>query len=133
MTENGSVRVGRWKCGQCTAIFDSKKALSVDSRHQHAYGTVLKRFVFGDECLVCGKIFFAHPRLLAHVRSSVHCRSSYVDCFPPAADEVVESAQEADSAYAQELRSKGWLPTKAFVPPIRVSGPLLPAGGTDWQ
>lgn len=61
VTENGSVRVGRWKCGQCTAIFDSKKALSVDSRHQHAYCTVLKRFVFGDECLVCGKIFLPVP------------------------------------------------------------------------
>eukprot|EP00435_Cladocopium_sp_Y103_P044445 s918_g12.t1 len=120
-----------WKCGQCAMSFVSKQALAVHARHKHDYMSTLKRYVFGDECLACGRKYFNRHRLLAHVKAVAACRDSYLSCFLPAPSDVVESAAAMDLQHATELRAQGWMPTKAFVPPVRVYGPYLPPCGSD--
>eukprot|EP00435_Cladocopium_sp_Y103_P048270 s546_g14.t1 len=122
---------GTWRCGQCDLSFASKRALAMHARHKHDYQSILKRYVFGDECLACGKKFFSRCRLLAHVKAVVVCRASYISCFCPAPSEVVDAAAAEDLQYASELRAQGWLPTKAFLPPVRVFGPYLPLQGSE--
>eukprot|EP00435_Cladocopium_sp_Y103_P062110 s101_g23.t1 len=105
--------------------------VSLRKMHKHDYRSMLKRYVFGDECLACGKKFFSRSRLLAHVKAVESCRASYIGCFCPAPLEVVEAAEAEDMQYASMLRAQGWLPTKAFLPPTRVFGPYLPLPGSD--
>ena len=73
--------------------------------------------------------FFHTLALSAHVKASRSCREAYIACFPPARDEAVCCEQAEDSKLAKDMKSQGWLPTEAFVPPIRVPGPLLPSAG----
>ena len=125
------VKVRKWKCNLCDASFDSKKALAVHARHKHNYRTQLKYFVLGDECLACGKKFFSRTRLLAHTVASDTCKNSYLACFVPAAEEVVEQIEGEEREQMRALRAQGWSASKAFLPVTRISGPLLPGSGTE--
>lgn len=120
-----------WRCNLCNANFESKKALSVHARHKHQYRTVLKYYVLGDECLACGKKFFNRVRLLAHVGNAQACKDTYMACFVPAAEEVVEQIAIEERDHARVLKSQGWHVSKAFLPATRVQGPLLPECGTE--
>ena len=61
----------------------------------------------------------------------MHCTDTYLACFPPEDEDVLSQAGAEDAAYARDLRLNGWLPTKAFKPPCRVHGPLLPCAGSQ--
>ena len=122
---------GAWKCNLCDESFDSKKALAVHARHRHQYRTIMKYYVFGDECHACCKKFFNRSRLLAHVHASAGCKDTYLDCFVPESEEVVEQVEAAERETARDLRAQGWNPSKAFLPVIKVCGPPLPKCGTE--
>ena len=124
-------KVRKWRCNLCDASFDTKKALAVHARHKHKYRTQLKYFVFGDECLACGKKFFSRTRLLAHTGASKACKDSYFACFVPAAEEVVEQTECEEREQMRVLRAQGWSASKAFLPVTKISGPLLPGSGTE--
>ena len=128
---NSECIVQKWKCNLCCETFGSKKALSVHARHKHQYRKMLKYFVLGDECLVCGKKFFSRVRLLAHVAQSEHCKESYLACFAPASEEEVQLLEQEEREQARALRAQGWHHTKAFLPVTRVHGPTLPESGTE--
>lgn len=121
----------KWRCNLCDAGFDSKKALAVHARHKHQYRTMLKYFVLGDECLACGKKFFNRPRTLAHVGASTTCKDTYFACFVPATEVQVERLEEDERDHARALRAQGWSPFKAFLPAVRICGPLLPGSGSE--
>ena len=121
---------GNWKCTLCGDGFASRKALAVHARHKHQYRTKIKYFVFGDECSACGKKYFCRARLLAHIVTSTACRETYFDCFMPASEDEVDRIEEEEREQARNLRAQGWFPSKAFLPVVRFSGPLLPGSGT---
>ena len=122
---------GSWKCNLCDESFQSKKALAVHARHKHQYRTIMKYYVFGDECHACCKRYFNRPRLLAHVHASLYCKNTYLACFAPASEEDVDRVEAEEREAARTLRAAGWNPTKAFLPVIKVCGPPLPESGTE--
>ena len=52
-------------------------------------------------------------------------------CFPPLPEVEVARLDAEDKQYAIDMRQSGWWRTKAFAPPLKVHGPLLPTQGTD--
>ena len=120
-----------WKCSLCPEGFDTKKALTVHARHKDQYRSLLKYVVLGDECLACCKKFFNRTRLLAHVGNSRACKNTYLACFVPASEEEVQKLEDEDRENYRMLKSEGWHSSKAFLPMIRVCGPVLPECGTD--
>eukprot|EP00435_Cladocopium_sp_Y103_P031829 s854_g8.t1 len=69
-------------------------------------------------------------RAISHVHTSDKCKSTLLACFVPAEEDVVETVDAEDAVIARTLKSQGWLPTKAFLPAVRVPLPLLPAADT---
>eukprot|EP00435_Cladocopium_sp_Y103_P053645 s1470_g17.t1 len=49
----------------------------------------------------------------------------------PAPSADVDAAADDDFDHSSSLRKQGWLPTKAFVPPVKFFGPLLPPTGSE--
>ena len=135
LTDEQSSRVetvgGMWKCNLCDDSFSSKKALAVHARHKHQYRTIMKYYIFGDECHACCKKFFSRARLLAHVHASTGCKDTYLACFVPASEDFVCQVEEEERNVARDLRAQGWRPSKAFLPVIRIYGPPLPESGTE--
>jgi hypothetical protein len=118
-------KVRKWRCNLCDASFDTKKALAVHARHKHQYRTQLKYFVFGDECLACGKKFFSRTRLLAHTGASKACKDSYFACFVPAAEEVVEPNVRKESR-CESFGLKDGQPPKPFSLSQKLAVPSFP-------
>ena len=120
-----------WTCLQCSKNFANKRALAMHSASVHGYRKKAKFWVLNDECLSCGKKFYTRHRALMHVQAVPTCWSNLQACFPPITDEQVEELDSVDRQVALELKQKGWLPTKAFAPPMRLQCPTLPAAGTQ--
>jgi len=64
------------------------------------------------------------------VGNSRACKNTYLACFVPASEEV-QKLEDEDRENYRMLKSKGWHSSKAFLPMIRVCGPVLPECGTD--
>ena len=75
-------------------------------------------------------VYHARARLLMHLYDCPECLITLQACFPPASEEDVHRWDEEGKQYASEMRQQGWWKTKAFLPPVRIHGPLLPPHDT---
>ena len=119
-----------WTCLQCSKTFQNKRALAMHCSAVHGYRKKVKYWVLSDECLACGKKFFQRHRALMHVQAVDSCWNTLTACFPPASEADIDILDEQDRDAAAQLKAEGWQPTKAFMPPLRLAMPLLPAAGT---
>eukprot|EP00435_Cladocopium_sp_Y103_P072728 s332_g41.t1 len=115
-----------WQCGLCDQKFDSKRALAMHSRQMHQYRKWQKYSALDIDCLACGKRYFARSRLMSHLTTSTSCATTYKQCLPPAPEDMVDTIEEEERDLARALKSKGWRPSKAFEPVLRIPCVLLP-------
>ena len=123
--------VEKWQCDLCNRCFPSRRGLAVHSARSHGYKRIERYFASGDVCDACGKLFHARARLLSHLYECTTCFTTLQACFPPMAEETVTELDDIDTQYAVDMRKQGWWTTKAFLPPLKIAGPLLPSAGTE--
>jgi len=116
----------KWQCDLCNRCFPTRKGLAAHAARVHGYKRVERFYATGSCCDACGKFYHARARLLAHLYDCPDCLATLQACFPPIAEADVEQLDAQDKQYAIDMRLKGWWRTKAFAPPVKFSGPLLP-------
>ena len=119
-----------WQCELCNAGFDSKRGLAMHSHSVHGYLREAKHYIVDDKCNACGKIFHTRARAIAHVESNPRCMQCYRSCMVPVDEETMQQVEDADRICRKEMREKGWKPTKALKPIVRMVGPTFPPSGT---
>lgn len=116
----------KWQCDQCSRCFPSKRGLASHAARAHGYKRLERFYATHATCDACGKFYHARARLLMHLYDCPECLRTIQACFPPATEEQVEQLDEEGKQYASDMRQQGWWKTKAFQPPLRIQGPLLP-------
>ena len=66
-----------------------------------------------------------------HLYDCPDCLLTLQACFPPAPEDEVERLDNEGKQYAGDMRTQGWWKTKAFLPPLKIYGPLLPPNTPD--
>ena len=120
-----------WQCDLCSSTFASKRALAMHAHKAHGYTTKVKFFALGDCCNACGKKYHCRARLCSHLTTSTNCMETYMSCYPPAPDDVVQQCDEEDRVRRLELKAQGWWATKAFAPVTPIFGPCLPPANSE--
>ena len=120
----------KWQCDLCTRCFPSKRGLASHAARAHGYKRIERFYATHATCDACGKHYHARARLLMHLYDCPDCLLTLQACFPPATEEEVDRLDEEGKQYASDMRQQGWWKTKAFLPPARIFGPLLPAHDT---
>lgn len=115
-----------WICETCQMAFNSKKALSVHAMKIHGYRNLVTHYVTDGSCPNCAKYFTNRSRLAAHLQAVSECFGRVKACFPPLTQEIIHEMAEDDKQHARNMKSQGWLKTKALVPMIKAFGPPLP-------
>ena len=121
----------KWQCDLCDRCFPTRRGLAAHAARSHGYKRIERYFAAGPTCDACGKHYHARARLLAHLYDCPDCLETLRACFPPVSETLVDQLDAADKDYAIDMRLKGWWKTKAFVPPERIQGPLLPPPHTE--
>ena len=121
----------KWQCDLCNRCFPTRRGLAVHAARSHGYKRVERCYASGEVCDACGKWYHARARLLMHLYDCSTCFDTLKACFPPLAEDVVSALDDADTQYAIDMRKQGWWTTKAFLPPLKIHGPLLPPAGTE--
>ena len=111
--------------------FPSKRGLAVHAARSHGYKRIERYFAAGETCDACGKYYYARACLLAHLHDCQECLETLQACFPPLPETLIDVLDAQDKDYAIDMRQQGWWTTKAFMPPVRIQGPLLPAPQTE--
>ena len=115
----------KWQCDQCSRCFPSKRGLA-----SHAARPRLQevRAVLCHSCHMwrLRKILSRQSTPVMHLYDCLECIRTIQACFPPATEEQVEQLDEEGKQYASQMRQQRWWKTKAFQPPLRIQGPLLP-------
>ena len=119
-----------WQCDQCNRCFPSKRGLASHAARAHGYKRIERFYATHATCDACGKFYHARARLLMHLYDCPDCLRTIQACFPPATEEEVHRLDEEGKQYASAMRQQGWWKTKAFMPPVRIFGPLLPPPDT---
>lgn len=116
----------KWQCEQCNRCFPSKRGLASHAARVHGYKRIERFYATHATCDACGKFYHARARLLMHLYDCPECLRTIQACFPPATEEEVKKLDDEGQQYASDMRQQGWWKTKAFQPPVRICGPLLP-------
>ena len=116
----------RWTCDACEAVFPTKRALAVHAAKHHNFRSVLQHFAFDGNCPACCRIFHQRSRLMAHLRTQAQCLLRLRACFPPLSMDQLQPLIEADKEHAKQMKTQGWLGTKALRPALQAFGPGLP-------
>ena len=120
----------RWTCETCDAQFSSKKALAVHSIKMHGYRALVQHYATDGLCPACCRNFHHRSRLCAHLRTAEACLHQLQACFPPLPATVLQALAVEDAMYSKEMRTQGWLSTKALFPVQKGIGPSLPPPAT---
>ena len=120
-----------WQCDLCPKCFPSKKGLAAHAARVHGYKRIEFFFAADATCDACGKFYHVRARLLSHLYDCPDCLATLQACFPPLPEVEVARLDAVDKQYAIDMRQSGWWRTKAFAPPLKVQGPLLPPQNTE--
>lgn len=116
----------KWQCDLCQRCFPSKRGLASHAARAHGYKRIERYYAVHATCDACGKYYHARARLLMHLYDCPDCLLTLQACFPPAPEDEVERLDNEGKQYAGDMRTQGWWKTKAFLPPLKIYGPLLP-------
>ena len=120
----------KWQCDLCQRCFPSKRGLASHAARAHGYKRIERYYALHATCDACGKYYHARARLLMHLYDCPACLLTLQHCFPPAPEDEVERLDNEGKQYAGDMRTQGWWKTKAFLPPFKIHGPLLPPPNT---
>ena len=121
----------KWQCDLCQRCFPSKRGLASHAARAHGYKRIERYYAVHATCDACGKYYHARARLLMHLYDCPDCLLTLQACFPPAPEDEVERLDNEGKQYAGDMRTQGWWKTKAFLPPLKIYGPLLPPNTPD--
>ena len=116
----------QWQCQLCSELFGSRRALAQHAVKKHEYVTLVKHYAFGSTCANCCRAFHHRVRLCSHLRTSSDCLDRIRAAFPPLTLQDIQALGAEDRLHAKEMRSQGWLATKAKTPVLYGHGPTLP-------
>ena len=116
-----------FECDACSAVFQSRQALSLHRFKLHGTKSITRRYIDGTQCPICLVEFWTRERAINHVRyRSVTCRLNLLMRPPELTQDQSEVMDAAECSANRILATKGLRRHAAQRPCVQLQGPLLP-------